>query len=202
MTECKSKFAKNNAAFVCQWPDCACVKNGSKKYQNVVKGHREIGDIGSRYYRSLWEINFARYLEHMRQTGEPVPVLDGHVVSSWNYESETFWFDPARAAAVKRLYKRNLKGFKRGVTNYTPDFIIKAHPSGSSSSGDLFHEASLATVELIVEVKGFYDKKSMTKLRRMKQYYPENPVIEVGSQWFKMNEPSLSLIVPGWERKT
>jgi hypothetical protein len=62
-------------------------------------GWREIGGY-KKYYRSRWEANYARYLEHARLQGEVV---------EWKHEPTTFWFE----------------GIKRGVTNYLPDFYVK-----------------------------------------------------------------------------
>lgn len=62
-------------------------------------GWREIGGY-KKYYRSRWEANYARYLEHIRLQGEVV---------EWKHEPTTFWFE----------------GIKRGVTNYLPDFYVK-----------------------------------------------------------------------------
>jgi hypothetical protein len=46
---------------------------------------------------------------------------------------------------------------KRGVRSYLPDFRI------TRNSGVIYY----------VEVKGYMDKKSATKLKRMKKYYPD-----------------------------
>ncbi len=61
---------------------------------------------------------------------------------------------------------------KRGVTNYTPDFkVIK--PDGT-------HEWH--------EVKGWMDKRSITKLKRMRIYHPKETVIVRDGAWFKANK--------------
>lgn len=59
----------------------------------------EVG--GKRFYaRSLWEANYARYLQFLKErTGE---------VKEWDHEPETFWFD----------------GLKRGCVSYLPDFKV------------------------------------------------------------------------------
>jgi hypothetical protein len=59
-------------------------------------------DIGGKrnFYRSLWEANYARYLEWMKTVGH---------ISDWQHEPETFWFD----------------GIKRGCVSYLPDFSVK-----------------------------------------------------------------------------
>lgn len=55
---------------------------------------------GKRFYaRSRWEANYAKYLEFLKT----------HVlISDWQHEPETFWFD----------------GVKRGCVSYLPDFKI------------------------------------------------------------------------------
>jgi hypothetical protein len=49
------------------------------------------------------------------------------------------------------------EGIKRGVRSYLPDFRITEN-NGSQN---------------YVEVKGYYDKKSQTKMKRMKKYHPD-----------------------------
>lgn len=61
-------------------------------------GWREIGGY-KKYYRSRWEANYARYLEHLRMNG---------VIKSWLHEPKTFWFE----------------GIKRGCMSYLPDFEV------------------------------------------------------------------------------
>jgi len=61
-------------------------------------GWKEIG--GKRkYFRSLWESNYARYLEWLKQKGQ---------IAEWEHEPETFWFN----------------GIKRGCVSYLPDFRV------------------------------------------------------------------------------
>lgn len=69
------------------------------KYGHVIKGWREIGEK-RHYYYSRWEMNFARYLEWLKTSGE---------IKEWLYEPDVFWFD----------------GIKRGVNNYKPDFKVE-----------------------------------------------------------------------------
>lgn len=61
-------------------------------------GWRVIGPH-RKYYRSMWEANYARYLEWLRERGE---------IQFWEHEPTTFWFD----------------GIKRGVMSYKPDFRV------------------------------------------------------------------------------
>lgn len=61
-------------------------------------GWREIGNSRI-YFRSMWEANYARYLEWLREQ---------HQIAGWWYEPETFWFEKIR----------------RGVRSYKPDFLV------------------------------------------------------------------------------
>jgi len=51
------------------------------------------------YFRSLWERNFSRYLQFLKETGQ---------IRNWSHEPKTFWFE----------------GIKRGVVSYKPDFQV------------------------------------------------------------------------------
>lgn len=77
---------------------------------NTYKGWREIGGK-KHYYKSLWEINYAKYLEFLKTHGE---IID------WEYEPETFWFE----------------GIKRGVRSYLPDFKVYEN----NNNEVVFHE--------------------------------------------------------------
>lgn len=56
-------------------------------------------DLDNRYFRSMWEANWARYLNWMKSRGE---------IKAWEYEVDTFEF----------------LGIKRGSRFYTPDFKV------------------------------------------------------------------------------
>ena len=60
------------------------------------------------------------------------------------------------------------EGIKRGTNNYKPDFKI------TFKDGTIEYH----------EVKGFYDNKSLTKIKRMKKYHPEIKLIMVDKGWF------------------
>lgn len=140
------------------------------------KGWREIG--GKRcYFKSLWEANYARFLQWLKDRGD---ILD------WDYEPETFWFE-----------KKNKKGevlssIKRGTNNYKPDFrvlhkkVIK-YPDQRMSDREF------------IEVKGYMDAQSATKLKRMRIYHPEILLRLVDKIWFSQNNKVFRNIIPGWE---
>lgn len=71
---------------------------------------------------------------------------------------------------------------KRGVRSYKPDFKI-------------FEKG----ISYFVEVKGWMDPKSKTKLKRMKKYYPSVRIDVVGVKEYNQIKNALSRILVGWE---
>jgi len=71
----------------------------------------------------------------------------------------------------------------RGVRSYKPDFKV--------IENDGSHQW--------YEVKGYVDTKSITKMKRMKKYYPDEKLILIDSKWFAKNGPTLSRVISGWE---
>jgi hypothetical protein len=78
------------------------------------------------------------------------------------------------------------EGIKRGVRSYLPDFCV-THLDGS---------------EEWAEVKGFFDCKSQTKMKRMAKYYPNVKIRLVGADWFKINLKSCKALEPMIVKKT
>lgn len=74
------------------------------------------------------------------------------------------------------------EAIKRGVRSYKPDFLI-------------FEKAT----SYFVEVKGWMDAKSATKLKRMKKYHPTVEVRLFGAKDYASLKTKLSRVIPGWE---
>lgn len=72
------------------------------------------------------------------------------------------------------------ENIKRGVRSYLPDFCV-LHLNGT---------------EEWAEVKGYYDSKSQTKMKRMAKYYPQIKIRLVGSDWFKINLKACKALEP------
>lgn len=66
-------------------------------YSRTKSGKRD--DLGGQFFRSSWEANYARYLNHL---------IDVGAILSWAFESKAFVFD----------------GVVSGVCTYTPDFEV------------------------------------------------------------------------------
>ena len=108
-------------------------------------GWREVG--GKKiYFRSTWEVKYAKYLQFLKETG---------VINSWEYEPQTFWFEEIR----------------RGTRSYLPDFKV----------------TKLDGTHYWVEVKGYFDAKSKTKIKRFKKYYPKEELMICDEKWFVKN---------------
>lgn len=73
-------------------------------------------------------------------------------------------------------------GIRRGTNNYKPDFRV-VFPSGN--------------VEYF-EVKGYMDKKSVTKIKRMAKYHPNVVLRVIDGTWFKTNSKILKKVLPNW----
>ena|SRR3990167_2242656 len=120
-------------------------KNGYLRngYSRGKMGHYDINgkDI---FFRSLWEANYALYLDFLIKKKE---------IKSWEFEVDTFWFEK----------------IKRGVRSYKPDFKVV-----TNSGGIIYHE-----------VKGWMDKKSATKIKRMAKYYPKVKLVVIDSDSYK-----------------
>lgn len=74
------------------------------------------------------------------------------------------------------------EAIKRGVRSYRPDFRI-------SEKGKSY----------FVEVKGWMDPKSRTKLRRMKKYHPTVEVRLVDAKQYESIKRAVSRLIPMWE---
>lgn len=130
-------------------------QSGENAYSRAKQGRRS--DVGTMFFRSAWEANYARYLNWLVARGE---------ILGWEYEPKVFWFD----------------AIKRGVRSYKPDFRIAE-----------------VGCSYWVEVKGWMDPKSKTKLKRMAKYHPNEKIIVVGPAQYAAIKRSVSRLIPAWE---
>ena len=72
---------------------------------------------------------------------------------------------------------------KRGIKSYLPDFKVYRE------NGTHFW----------VEVKGFMDSKSKTKIKRFRKYFPDETLLIVDKTWFTKNSKAISIVCDGWE---
>ena len=70
------------------------------------------------------------------------------------------------------------ENIRRGVRSYLPDFKV----------------TNLDGSHYWVEVKGYMDAKSKTKIKRLSKYYPEEELRVVDGDWFKKNGKKLCFV--------
>jgi len=75
------------------------------------------------------------------------------------------------------------KTIKRGVRFYTPDFRV------TFTDGHVEYH----------EVKGWMDKKSQTKLKRMAKYYPDVPIVLIDRDAYLPVARTMKDVIPNWE---
>ena len=73
---------------------------------------------------------------------------------------------------------------KRGCVSYLPDFKV------TENNGKIVYH----------EVKGWMDKRSKTKLKRMAKYYPDVELILIDAKPYKSIERQMCRSIPGWEK--
>jgi len=115
----------------------------SNHYPNVKRGDYECSK-GTVYFRSMWEANYALFLDLLIKNGE---------IKNWEYEADVFVFDQINF----------------GTRSYLPDFKI------FNKDGTIEYH----------EVKGYMDSKSLTKLKRMKKYYPEVKLVLIDQAYYR-----------------
>lgn len=76
------------------------------------------------------------------------------------------------------------EGIKRGCVSYLPDFKV--------TNNDDTH--------YWIEVKGFYDAKSLTKIKRFRSYFPNEILILIDQMWFKINSCKCAALIKDWEK--
>lgn len=74
-------------------------------------------------------------------------------------------------------------GVKRGTVSYLPDFCVI-----EKNGTEVYHE-----------VKGWMDKKSLTKIKRMKKYHPNVRLIVIAAKEYKSICSMVSRFIKDWE---
>lgn len=131
--------------------------NDNRVHGSWKSSWRTVGEK-TRFFRSRWEANYARYLEYLKTNGH---------IKDWQHEPQTFWFE----------------SIKRGVRSYLPDFKVY----------------NLDETHYWVEVKGYMDDRSKTKISRFRKYYPNETLKLIDGSWFRKNSKNISLICKDWE---
>jgi len=115
--------------------------------------------------------------------------LGFYVRSSWeaNYARYLIWLEGIGEIAGWE-YEPDMFEFdkiKRGTRFYTPDFKI------TNKDGSIEYH----------EVKGWMDKQSATKLKRMAKYYPEVKLILIDFEQYYAIASKVKHLISNWETK-
>lgn len=100
--------------------------------------------------------------------------------SDWEYKFAT-WLENLKLNDTIKDWEHEPETFwfyeiKRGVRSFLPDFKVTNH-DGS---------------HYWVEVKGYMDAKSKTKIKRFRKYYPEEQLMIIDAEWFKKHDKVIS----------
>ena len=76
------------------------------------------------------------------------------------------------------------EGIKRGVQSYTPDFKIWTKKDAEPC---------------YVEIKGYMDAKSKTRLKQMRKYYPEIQLVVIAQKGYTKIKKNFSDLIENWE---
>lgn len=111
----------------------------------------------------------------------------GYYRSRWeaNYAR---YLEFLRRAGVILSWRHEPKTFwfekiRRGVRSYLPDFEV-GYPDGRT----VYHE-----------VKGYFDAKSKTKLKRMRKYHPDVEVRVIAAREYRDIRRRIAPMLKGWE---
>lgn len=146
----------------------------------------------SKYYsRRCYVINRSKYNQYKNSysiaRGGKREDLGMYFRSSWEANWARYLnFQKKHGAIVDWEYEPETFEFediKRGSRYYTPDFKVY-NPDGSVE----FHE-----------IKGYMDRTSQTKLKRMNKYYPDVKIIIVGKKEYSAVSKKAKGFIPNWE---
>ena len=112
-----------------------------------------------------------RYAQWLQYQKEHSMIFD------WQYEPKTFWFT----------------GIRRGVVSYKPDFKVITNMRAENAVFDEPED------HYWVEVKGYMDPKSLTKIKRFHKYSPKEELRVVDGKWFARYNQKLRLLIKDWE---
>lgn len=129
------------------------------------------------------------------------PICYSHIQSGWRTVGGIKAYFRSRAEANYARYLQYLKEqgqikdwlhepatfwfmeIKRGCRSYKPDFEV----------------IQFDGTRIWYEVKGYYDSKSLTKIKRFRKYYPFEKLEVIDGSFFKKNKNKLKMLLKDWE---
>jgi hypothetical protein len=91
------------------------------------------------FFRSQWEVDYAKYLQFLKENGN---------IAEWKYECKTFWFDK----------------IKRGCVSYKPDFKVIEN-SGEHSWHEVKGWMDNNSKTKLKRMKKYYPKEKIVLIR-------------------------------------
>lgn len=120
-------------------------------------------------------------------TGRRIDLENKYFRSSWeaNYARYLNWLIKQGLLSEWKYESETFEfeKIKRGSRFYTPDFKL-IYPDGRIERH---------------EVKGYMDARSSTKLKRMKKYFPESPIILIDRDCYASLAKQVAPLFPEWE---
>lgn len=167
------------------WKTLPSFLSGDSTYKALITKYERYGTLISntegRYTSKKGDRDIYGRIQFFRSSWEAnyarileVMKLQG-LIKDWDFEPDIFWFN----------------GIKRGCRTYTPDFKIWLLDKDIGEDELPFY---------FVEIKGYMDSKSATKIKRFNSYFPEITLEVVCSKEYKELVKNYASVLPGWER--
>lgn len=126
-----------------------------------------------------------------------------------NYRSKAAWLEiGGKRYYMKSIWERNVARYLEWLKNqnaikdwaYEPRlFLFEKIQHGTRAYRPDFRVDEPNGAHHWIEVKGWMDKKSETKLRRMARYYPNERLVLIDAGEYRALSQQLRTLVPGWE---
>lgn len=130
-------------------------------------------------------------------------------MTSHKYQAQAGWFEIGdKRHYMKSMWERNIARYlewlkaKGAITGweYEPQlFIFEKIRYGTRAYRPDFRVTEPNGSHHWIEVKGFMDSKSVTKLKRMAKYFPNERLVLIDATEYQALSRDLRSLIPGWE---
>lgn len=129
------------------------------------------------------------------------PICYSHIQAGWRTVGgiKAYFRSKAEANYARYLQFQKEQGLILDWLHEPKTFWFKNILRGCRSYKPDFEAIQLDGSRIWYEVKGYYDSKSLTKIKRFRKYYPSEKLEVIDGTFFKKNKKKLKMIVKGWE---
>lgn len=129
------------------------------------------------------------------------PICYSHIQSGWRTVGgiKAYFRSKAEANYARYLQFQKEQGLIKDWLHEPATFWFMDIKSGCRSYKPDFEVIQLDGTRIWYEVKGYYDSKSLTKIKRFRKYYPFEKLEVIDGSFFKKNKNKLKMIVKEWE---